>query len=337
MKMNFLRIFLSVLLIITKAHAYSETPLNVVKSPVDKITVSGLSAGAFMAVQLQFAFSKDISGVAVVAGGLFYCAKNQMWEGLTKCMSGELSEGDIQFSIQTLKLYESTGLIDPLENVNDDKVFLFSGKFDRVVKTPAMEALDKFYTHFDVDTLEADFSFPAGHGFVTLDKGSTCEETSLYNRPWLLNCNRDLAKEILEKTLGRKLSLSKMANRNNLHTFNQRPYADMLSGMASTGHVYIPEACKEGHGNCSVHVALHGCDQTPETVGDAFIWHAGYNNWAESNNVIVLYPAITKTPLFPYNPMGCFDWWGYSGGQYATKKGLQMKAIMDMVDVISKR
>jgi hypothetical protein len=35
--------------------------------------------------------------------------------------------------------------------------------------------------------------------------------------------------------------------------------------------------------------------------------------------------------LRPYNPKGCWDWWGYSGSQYAYKSAPQMKAIMAMV------
>jgi hypothetical protein len=31
------------------------------------------------------------------------------------------------------------------------------------------------------------------------------------------------------------------------------------------------------------------------------------------------------------NPQGCFDWWGFTGKDYATKGGPQMKAIARMV------
>ena len=41
-------------------------------------SVSGLSSGAFMAVQLQVAYSRSIIGAGVVAGGPYYCAANSM-------------------------------------------------------------------------------------------------------------------------------------------------------------------------------------------------------------------------------------------------------------------
>jgi len=42
---------------------------------VNETTVQGLSSGAFMAVQLHFAFSENIKGAAVHAGGPYYCAQ----------------------------------------------------------------------------------------------------------------------------------------------------------------------------------------------------------------------------------------------------------------------
>ncbi len=34
------------------------------------------------------------------------------------------------------------------------------------------------------------------------------------------------------------------------------------------------------------------------------------------------------------NPNGCFDWWGYSGRNFATQKGPQMAAVKKMIDHI---
>lgn len=40
-------------------------------------SVSGLSSGAFMAVQIEVAHSKDIVGAGIVAGGPYACAESQ--------------------------------------------------------------------------------------------------------------------------------------------------------------------------------------------------------------------------------------------------------------------
>ena len=44
----------------------------------DKITVSGLSSGAYMAVQMHVSHSKSINGSAIFAGGPFYCAESNV-------------------------------------------------------------------------------------------------------------------------------------------------------------------------------------------------------------------------------------------------------------------
>ena len=72
-------------------------------------------------------------------------------------------------------------------------------------------------------------------------------------------------------------------------------------------------------------------------VGNKFYGNAGYNNWADSNNILVLYPQVNISgfpphPMSPSNLGGCWDWLGYTGPDYATKAGPQMKAIMAMVN-----
>jgi len=46
---------------------------------------------------------------------------------------------------------------------------------------------------------------------------------------------------------------------------------------------------------------------------DKFARHTGYNEVGELNNIIIIYPqAIAVID----NPMGCFDWWGYTVKYY---------------------
>jgi poly(3-hydroxybutyrate) depolymerase len=65
---------------------------------------------------------------------------------------------------------------------------------------------------------------------------------------------------------------------------------------------------------CRVHVALHGCKQNYDAIGDRYIQHAGHNEWADTNHLIILYPqTIAGDPVTnfgtPLNPYGCWDWW----------------------------
>ncbi len=53
---------------------------------------------------------------------------------------------------------------------------------------------------------------------------------------------------------------------------------------------------------------FHGCLQTLEDIQDLFYTKTGYNEWAEANNIIVVYPQAKKSTVFPLNPNGCWDW-----------------------------
>ena len=47
-----------------------------------RITVSGVSSGAYMAGQLHVAHSAAISGAGLIAGGPYWCASGAMQKGL---------------------------------------------------------------------------------------------------------------------------------------------------------------------------------------------------------------------------------------------------------------
>ena len=49
-------------------------------------TISGISSGGFMAVQMHVAFSETFKGVGVIAGGPYYCAKNSSDIAFTNCL-----------------------------------------------------------------------------------------------------------------------------------------------------------------------------------------------------------------------------------------------------------
>ena len=114
-------------------------------------------------------------------------------------------------------------------------------------------------------------------------------------------------------------------------TAADHPQMDELLRRGAANGVEL-ESITEAEAGCKVHVALHGCVQSAESVGNRFYTETGYNRWADSNRMLVLYPQVNQSALRPYNPKGCWDWWGYSGSQYAYKSAPQMKAIMQMVD-----
>jgi poly(3-hydroxybutyrate) depolymerase len=65
-------------------------------------------------------------------------------------------------------------------------------------------------------------------------------------------------------------------------------------GLAATAYAYVPSSCTGGWG-CDVHVVFHGCNQAYAKISDAYVSHAGYDEWAESNGVMILYPQTESS------------------------------------------
>jgi hypothetical protein len=68
-----------------------------------------------------------------------------------------------------------------------------------------------------------------------------------------------------------------------------------------------------------------------------FVLDSGYIDYAEENDLMILFPQtwISKES-FPYNPKGCWDWYGWTGDNYATNQGVEAKWLMKYIKSISK-
>ena len=301
----------------------------------DRTTVSGLSSGAFMAVQLQVAFSKSIAGAGVVAGGPYYCAAGAK-TGYTGICMGQVPfmPPNPSLMVGAAKGFAATRRIDKLANLAQRRIYVFSGTDDSIVRQQAVDATVSFFQRLGVPAggLKYVNTLPAGHAVITPAFGNDCAANAA---PYISHCTLsgqgyDQAGELLQHLYG-NLQTRVATPTGELVPFDQRPFAPATTtGMATTGFVYVPTTCTGAGAHCKVHVALHGCSQSQTAVGDAFTREAGYNHWADSNGLLVLYPQVDKSDE-PYNPYGCWDWWGYTGTNYADRSALQMKAIKAMV------
>jgi poly(3-hydroxybutyrate) depolymerase len=99
----------------------------------------------------------------------------------------------------------------------------------------------------------------------------------------------------------------------------------------ATAYVYVPTPCANGE-TCRIHVVFHGCEMGASVIGSDFYLHAGYNEWADTNHIVVLYPqAIASTE----NPYGCWDFWGYDSAGYDTRNAPQMAMTRAMIDSLA--
>ncbi len=50
----------------------------------------------------------------------------------------------------------------------------------------------------------------------------------------------------------------------------------------------------------------------------------------------MLYPQVNASTI-PNNPQGCWDWFGYTGQNYAQKSGAQMLAVSAMINRLTSK
>jgi len=313
------------------------------------ISVSGISSGGYMAQQVHVAFSGRVMGAGIIAGGPYWCAEGNVGLALTRCMAGTAGGPPVDTLVGVTRVVAQSGDIDPVDGMRDDRVYLFSGTVDQTVVPAVMQALDQYYRAFVAEeNIEFVATVDAPHAHVTdlptsqqclqacdrpadtCPDATTCAPTGLCT--FVNNCEYDTAGAILAHIYG-DLEPRTEPSRDNLLTFDQGAFVDdpASHSMAETGHVYVPAACRSGDTDCRLHVAFHGCLQADERIGDAYYWGAGYNGWAEANDIVVLYPQVVRS-LLPVNPQGCWDWWGYDSVYYYRRQGTQMQAVNAMID-----
>lgn len=294
-------------------------------------SVSGLSSGAFMAMQYQVAFAATVRGAGIVAGGPYYCAAGNLLN-TTICMGQVANRPPVPtLMVASARTFAAAGKIDALDHLQNHRVYVFSGTNDRVVRRSAADAVVAFYRLAGVRDAALEYvnTVPAGHGLITPTYGGDCGITA---SPWLNHCTvagvgYDQAGAILEQIYG-TLNAPTAALTGKIVTFDQQEFTSNGARMADEGYVYVPASCASGS-PCRLHIAFHGSTQSAKAVGDKFYANAGYNRWADSNDMIVLYPQVNSSLL---NPQGSWDWFGYTGANYATKSGPQLAAVRAMAD-----
>jgi poly(3-hydroxybutyrate) depolymerase len=333
---------LAIALALAAAAARANDPLPALGADPRAVTVSGVSSGGYMAVQFHVAHSSVVTGAGVLAAGPYYCAQGSVVTAYYNCMtpgSWTPLPGIEQLKARTDGLARARS-IDPTDNLAGARVWLFSGTSDRTVDPSVVDALRGFYARYGVPQERIVFvkDRPAGHAMVTESAGGACAVTA---PPYLNDCDFDAAGELLQQLAG-PLEPPAAKESGRIIRYDQKASAtgDAYSiGMADSGYAYVPRVCEAAQ--CRVHVAFHGCRQSVEAIGERFVREAGYNRWADTNRLIVVYPqTISRNGWgiaglrwsFVLNPRGCWDWWGYTGSQYATKAGPQIAAVKAMVD-----
>lgn len=234
----------------------------------------------------------------------------------------------------------SAGLIDPPDQIKSHRIWLFSGGHDRTVESAVVDALHGYYANtLPTGSIRYVRLPESGHALPSVaDKQANACGTS--ETPFINRCGDfDAPGNLLGHLLGPLAPRAETPD-GELMVFDQAPFVDgkaIDASLADEGFVFIPRGCRAG--GCRIHVAFHGCRQSAAEVGSHFVDGSGYNAWASSNRLIILYPqAVARNGAafgswkFIMNPKGCWDWWGYTGDSYATRNAIQIKAIHRMVE-----
>lgn len=290
----------------------------------DRVSVSGISAGAYMAGQMHVAHSSLIKGAGLIAGGPWGCAEGSLQTALNACTKE--GEPDPRPLLATMQELAASGAIDGLANLEGSPVWVFRSPLDPLVGQALTEATIEQYRSLGAAvTFVGDVE--AAHGVPTLANGAPCAS---FESPYLNACDYDAAGAMLATLEGSLAPRGGAAG-----DFVEVPVAGAAdAGLLPEAWLYVPPDCAAGE-PCGLHVFFHGCSQSSELVGDAVVRGAGFNEWADSNRLLVLYPQVQASKLAPMNPLGCFDWWGYTGDRYATRDGLQLRAVKTLMETLA--
>jgi poly(3-hydroxybutyrate) depolymerase len=324
---------------------------------IGESSISGISSGAFMAVQFATAWSSVIKGVGVIAGGPYWCAKADaddiinfytlpVLNATGQCMKGPPPTVDLNALQAKAEAKAASGDIDPTQNLHRQKIYLFHGYNDAVVDKSVTDATASFYRHYLGDggrgNLYYQTAIGAGHSLVVLLEPrisglNGCNENT---GPYIDQCGYDQAGIVLQHIYGALNPPNRVKLAGTTKSFDQSIYSkpddtDTLS-LGDTGYVFVPKDCEDGAA-CRVHIVLHGCNQDASEIGRRFVDDTGYNSWADTNHLIVLYPQTKSSLFLPSNPEACWDWWGYIDHQdsYVTKSGSQIRTIKAMLDALT--
>jgi poly(3-hydroxybutyrate) depolymerase len=334
------------------------------------VTVSGLSSGGFFAHQFHVASSGTVVGAGILAGGPYGCVEvienpfrpsRKLDRAAAAVVACTHYFGSRYYGLrpdppraeevrQLIDAAHRAGETDDPAHLAGDRVWLFRGELDEVVPEAIAETLAELYRLLGIDgealhIEPGDPERPANHGIpVESFAGESrfprrdCADHAL---PFVIECGYDAAGLLLRHLYPEGFLPDPVDphGAGSLHAFDQTEFfqPSETAGLSGVGYIYVPDACRSEA--CRLHVAFHGCRQNADARGDErvhddFIRHAGYNRWAAANRIVVLYPQATEAAG---NPRACWDFWGYSGGGWRTRDGIQMRATGSMVERLIER
>ncbi len=184
-----------------------------------------------------------------------------------------------------------------------------------------------------------------GHTFPTDINECGNIDCSESRGPYIGKCGYDGAGAILNHIYGNlKPRVGRNQRTGSLIKFDQSEFLSNPHsyGLDTTGYAYVPKACSKNQ-KCRLHIVFQGCFMSYFYTGLQFVENTGYDLWADSNNIILVFPqtnidltthkAVSNETFI--NSIACWDYFGLYDNMYNTKQGVQIKFIKSIIDRIS--
>ena len=304
-------------------------------------SISGHSSGGSMASNHFAAFSGTVTGLGHLQAAPYGCAAQAAPRDRYHLPCTTAPDG---LSVDALVAYaaaaHAAGKIDDPANWAARNVYLYAGGADSVVKADVVRKAAELYGRgggTGTGKVALHVEPGAQHAFAT-DIAGYGNDCGVLASPYINYCGYDMAGAVLAAIYGAG-NLAPRVDPVDSHVvaIDQGKYLAALgfkkaadASMAETAYVYVPTACKADPAACArIHVVYHGCQSYFGAVADAIYVHTGYNNWAEANDILLLYPQTVAK--LPENAAGCWDWYGFLNGDFDTREGVQIAAVNAMV------
>ena len=226
--------------------------LHAYNADITQTSISGVSSGAFMAVQFGTAWSSVVIGVGAIAGGPFGCSEGSAATALSTCMGGEPAP-DLAALIERTDAWSRSGAIDDTANIARQRIYLFNGYNDAIVRRPVSNALYAFYANFRPASLFYQTAVGAGHAQVTVAYGGGCAD---HGGEFINRCGYDQAGIILQHIYGAlaphndgTLGGQVVTFRQSDFTGSRRPIATAWTRTGSPS--YLQHAKRGSHAGCT--------------------------------------------------------------------------------------
>lgn len=293
------------------------------------VTLSGIDSGAQLAMHFHHAHSERVRGIGLFAPRPYDCARGVQERVVDKCSGGGTPWPDSEQALSEAHYsqLEQQRVVQPGALLTSDIVWVSRGEKNQQISADLTHAVVEWYRQSIHAQYVTEVTYPAvANVWPTQSYGEDCTSQSLA----LGNCDLDAAGDMLAALYGFLEEASEQTQP--ISTIDQAAIlGDSTQPInryfAPTGYAYVPRECAEGSA-CSLHIALHGCSQRAQE----FALHSGLNRWADSNRLIILYPQAASGSG---NPDGCWDWWGFSGDEYATLDGQHIEGLLRLIHYLS--